>query len=285
MWRCFGTTRAALLFAFVLHRRDRAPVVVDDDPSAPAGPSDKQLIAEFGYARWVVQATWDQNRQSEARRRPKFEPEVAAVRILGSLLVLIAATASSLSAQTHAQQAKFRNDCRLAEQVVSTGEPGPRSEWAHQVIRGCGLAVWGRAGAAEIRRLRAVSDTGQLATAWRNLRFVRDGSLFEAAIAVAHDRSASEVARLYAIAHLAVLQSPRYDVEPANLIGPFNSRGWTLAQCFGTGYLTVPVQYRGVPLPPDWRARVKALGEALFGDHSESDAIRSAADCLATSRI
>ncbi|HEV8332435.1 MAG TPA: hypothetical protein VGQ22_13505 [Steroidobacteraceae bacterium] len=76
------------------------------------------------------------------------------MRMIGRLVCLtgLALSAAPLSAQTHADSIKVRNDCRLAVQVLTKGVPGPQRTDALNTIGLCGsegvpalVAVWSAA--------------------------------------------------------------------------------------------------------------------------------------------
>jgi hypothetical protein len=68
-------------------------------------------------------------------------------------LLAIALVATPLSGQANPDSVKLRNDCRLAEQVLTTGEPGPQRTEALKIIGLCGgeatptlVLLWSSAG-------------------------------------------------------------------------------------------------------------------------------------------
>jgi hypothetical protein len=61
-----------------------------------------------------------------------FQAMVAALAVL--------ALSSSLEAQSQSQddENRMRADCRLAQQVIATGNPAPQTGWAYGIIGACG---------------------------------------------------------------------------------------------------------------------------------------------------
>ncbi|MDQ4078045.1 MAG: hypothetical protein M3220_17580 [Chloroflexota bacterium] len=130
--------------------------------------------------------------------------------LLAGCLLLISST-TPLSGQGNDRSAEMhhRNQCRLAAQVLSTGNPAPKRDWARDYITTCTeegpriLAEQWRAAAADTGALRyLVLNTGRM----------RDARLYEALREVAADRSRPDLARVGAMLALA-----RY-VDPHNAI-------------------------------------------------------------------
>lgn len=175
---------------------------------------------------------------------------------------------------------RFRNDCRLAAQVVATGRPAPHADWAYGLITTCG-PEGGRALAEGLRALRAETDTARLEWITAHTHVLRDGAIFEAAMAVADDRGASRAARVYAFRTLVWLQRPSVLPAYGDLVRPFDANGQPTTTCgFGTNAVGFAPRL-GAPLPADAGARIRALGTRVVNDRSEDAAVRSAAVCAA----
>jgi hypothetical protein len=120
----------------------------------------------------------------------------------GLALLMIAQT--GFTPPAHAQRhdtawtAQHQAECRLAHQVLTTGQPAVRHGWAVARIGGCPQG--GEALAAELRRLRTTSErTDELEMVVRaTARFV-DRALVVAALEIATDASAGTVARIQAM--------------------------------------------------------------------------------------
>jgi len=195
------------------------------------------------------------------------------------LLVLAACAPRLVAAQERPDSVHHRNDCRLAAQVISTGRPLPRREWALEVIQNC--REGGSALAGAMRESRLSSDTAHLnALTWPAIR-LRDGEIFQAAMQIAADRGASTQARVFAIRTLMWSMYPGGGLEYADLADLVQGRP---RNCFGHGPSTHTIVTQGTPLPADYVARAKALARALDHDATETLAVRRAAVCLSLVR-
>lgn len=195
------------------------------------------------------------------------------------VIILVALAPVSVHAQAHADSVHHRNDCRLARQVIETGQPSRHTDWALRQIGGCGSEVYGASIAAGVRRLRAETDTAVLGRLWNPMHFLQDGSLYDAALEIAGDRAASVPSRVFAL--LALIHASRLGTSATypGVTGGFDEHGFVRGGC---GNITVydDVRITGTPLPADWRAQVQALGERLRSDLSEPLDVRTAASCL-----
>jgi hypothetical protein len=171
-----------------------------------------------------------------------------------------------------------RIGCRFAAQVLTTGDPTPKMQWAVQVIPSCGdQGNIGTPIAAALTRLRASSDTGQLLPL-RNATFgFVDGSVYSAAMSIATDDSASPTAR--AVNLLIVLTQVRRDayVPYAALLSATMSE---TEFCPGGTTYDVPHLAGPVPLPPDAKTQALALAQRLQRNASLPTLIRVAARCV-----
>jgi hypothetical protein len=204
--------------------------------------------------------------------------------VLGSAVL----TAGVLDAQEpapvrEAADARYQNDCRLAEQVLATGHPAPHTEWAINYIAVCGGEIYGRATAEAVRRLRTVRDTAVLRQFWRPSHFLTDIRFYDAATEIARDRSASPEARVYAFLTLVRMSDPPRYVEYDNLVGGFfdvhgmrDVRGGCRS-----GRLAHAERITGVPLPPDFRKSIRGFSIAIRDDEREPIDVRTSAACAA----
>lgn len=106
----------------------------------------------------------------------------------------------------------LRNDCRLASQVLRTGHPAPRRQWAWSVIPSCSDS----AGAVLAMVWRA-PDERELAQLWGVSYRVRDARLTHAVLAAFRDPSRSRAARLVAARVLASHAAPNLVVRESDL--------------------------------------------------------------------
>lgn len=118
------------------------------------------------------------------------------IRLLTCLLA-VGLLPLAASAQANSDSIKHRNDCRLAIQVITTGQPAARSDWAMTFVREC--AGFPAALRNSLSAARNSRDTAALARLTAPADWLRDGDVFTAAFELARDRGASPVARVFAI--------------------------------------------------------------------------------------
>jgi hypothetical protein len=169
-----------------------------------------------------------------------------------------------------------RNRCRLAVQIITTGNPEPHTDWAYEHVRLCG-----KEGAAAVAQamLAAAAETDR--AEWEKLTtpgfYVRDAGIFDAALRLSGNPAASTTARVYSMKVLVQSLSPGTTLTYDDL-----TRGPTARRvCFGTG----PGSHHEVeevsPLPSDYRERARAAMARLTEDPAQGFAIRQAARCVA----
>jgi hypothetical protein len=203
------------------------------------------------------------------------------MRILG-FLFLLSLWPLALQAQVQSDSVKHRNDCRLATQIIETGHPAPHAEWALDYIGACGTQVQGAALATALRRLRSEPDTGKISPFWQNARFLRDGALYEAAVEIAADRSASVPARVFALLGLLHRTQQGRSAGYGDLIGGFyeeHGLRWVRGGCARTVVID-DLRIDGSPLPADYRERINTLARRLRSDTTEPLDVQTAAACL-----
>lgn len=192
------------------------------------------------------------------------------------LLALLLALPACASAQANPDSIHRRNDCRLAAQVLSSGEPRPRLQWAAEVMPGCPQA--GRTIASAISRHRTSADTVFLSWITLPANSLQDGDVFDAAMSVLQDRTATPEARVYANRLLYWLLYPSSGVYYSTLVD-VDGDGRNPCVAFGSSSHMVLVQ--GSPLPPDWKSRVHAATRRVMQDLSEPGPVRQSAACVA----
>ena len=193
-----------------------------------------------------------------------------AVAFAAGLVGVAACAPATMTAQANPDSIHHRNDCRRAEQVLSTGHPAPHEEWALGVVWNCRDA--GPALAAALTAARTSADTAYLHALTAPFIQLRDGHVFEAALSVAGDRAASQPARVAAIRTLMYAVRPGGYVDPAALPNP------STVNCFGMPSPHSEV-LNGAPLPSDYLAQVRALMWQIQNDTSEAAGIRHSANC------
>jgi hypothetical protein len=189
---------------------------------------------------------------------------------------LLIGLAGRLAAQANPDSVHHVNDCRLAAQTLSTGNPAPKMQWSLSVIWSCGdHGVVGTSIAAALTRLRTSSDTGQLLPLARATLGLVDGDVYAAAFAVAGDGSASATAR--AVSLLLVLTQ----VQPEDVVFFAQLASTPDAEFCPRGIRSgVRVIVDPVPLPGDAKTKVSALAQSIQNDASAGALVRGAARCV-----
>lgn len=167
---------------------------------------------------------------------------------------------------------QHRNDCRLAHQVLTLGQPADRTDWALEIAPTC-PALGGEALAAVLLAHRGDETAGpELEVVVDASLRLRDGALFGAGLQLADDPGAGRAAR---IAGWQVVHAQLTGVYPAS-----TGDGGDVAQASST-LLTVPV-LPGAPLPAD---RITLAREAATRAAASADtppAVKELADDLLT---
>lgn len=201
-------------------------------------------------------------------------------RYLLLIICLFLPLGTAHSQGSHADAVKHRNECRLAEQVLTTGHPAPHREWARGYIPSCGLDAWGRTAAAEIDRMRREPESPEMGRAWNGLWLLHDANVFRVLMDIATDRSASEAARKRALLTLNAYVRPNESLtgndfsQPLVPVSPRSDpcrRGWASGR---------QARYDGVPLPPNYASTIAALVARLRVDTTEPVVIQRIATCM-----
>lgn len=119
------------------------------------------------------------------------------------LIGLVAAGMMMLPGNAHSQadpdSVKHRNDCRLAAQVITLGQPANRRNWALRLLPNCG-AAGGVAIAQALASYRAAQAPEQRLEELVMLTSVlHDASIFDVAAGIAVDPTAGKAARIQAV--------------------------------------------------------------------------------------
>jgi hypothetical protein len=189
--------------------------------------------------------------------------------------VLLALLPACALAQADPESVHARNACRLAVQIVETGHPAPHSQWAFDYVVNCGRAG-GDALANAIHRTRRVTDTVELAAVTRSLRTFRDGAVFNAALDVAGDRSATVQARVIAFRTLLVMMSPGRSLSYGQMTS-LEENG----TCLGRPRGFHDEVKEGAPLPPRHAELLRVAASRVIEDASVPAELRQAARCAA----
>lgn len=201
------------------------------------------------------------------------------IRRLAGQVILTAALAVPLTGQGNEERpqvVQHRNDCRLAAQVLRTGHPAPKLQWARDYISMC--IEEGPGVMAE--RWQAANDSAEAISLVVGSPRVRDARIYRAVLAAAADRSYSDVVRVGAMIVLA-----KY-VDPHNGMGYPDVRpppGDVRYIPFILAWTTGGYQERGAePLTIPISQEVLALLQGIAAQReSESKAVWYAAAVLA----
>ncbi len=192
------------------------------------------------------------------------------------LLLACAARPSFATAQANPDSVHPRNDCRLAAQVLTTGNPRSRLEWAAQLISRCPGA--GATVAEALARRRTVQDTVLLDRITLGANSVRDRAMLDVGLSVLQDAEASVEARVYASRLLYWLLYPSAGVYYGTLVDSDGDGSWPCIEFGASSHLELN---QGTPLPADWRERVHTAASAPTRDVSVPAPVRQSAVCVA----
>jgi hypothetical protein len=191
-------------------------------------------------------------------------------------MVLLGTFAPRIStAQASPDSVHHRNDCRLAAQVVASGHPATKRQWAFGTIARCAGA--GPVLAQAIRAHRASVNVVDLDSLTQPTFRLRDADVLRAAMEIAGDRGASSPARVFAIRTLIWSMYPAGGVTYEDLADVVTGRD---RNCYGYGPSTHPLITQGTALPPDYITRAKELANTVLHDSTEARPVLRAAACL-----
>jgi hypothetical protein len=199
------------------------------------------------------------------------------IRWLLPLLVLLPRAAHG---QADPDSIKRRNDCRLAAQVIETGNPAPHRDWAWQMIAFCEPGMRVQAYRTAIHTVRTSTDPVLLARAIRPVAGFRDGELFRNVLQLAGDRGASAAARAMAFVALAAIADPRAAPDYEAFRSGIDQRGIPRRTCSRQRAEPLEPSPGVTPMPVDSLAQIRALRDRVRLDAGEPDQVRSAAACV-----
>jgi hypothetical protein len=168
-----------------------------------------------------------------------------------------------------------RNACRLAEQVLTLGQPANRREWALQTVPACG-ASGGRVLAAQLLARGGDTDASALEAMVFATSRMTDASLFRAGLELGADPSAAQAARAagWRVALYQLVPGSYARPEPAGEDG----------EPTATGAFMTAAPMAGAPLPAD--APAQAREAVLRSQAGAPAAVRDAMDpLLATAEL
>lgn len=137
--------------------------------------------------------------------------------LLAAALLLVASAPAAGQASDEHHEVRRRNNCRLAGQVLETGHPHPRYEWARRVIVNCedeGPAYFSTRWAA------APDDTTELRQMIAGSTRIRDARVYGRLREVAVDRSRPGAVRVAAMIALANYVDPAISIDLSELRPP-----------------------------------------------------------------
>ncbi|MDB4951312.1 MAG: hypothetical protein JWM27_3961 [Gemmatimonadetes bacterium] len=201
------------------------------------------------------------------------------MRRIGSVLVaLIVSSAVSGSAQglSRADSVQRRNDCRLAAQIVRTGQPQTKRTWAADVIGRCGregppaiVELW-RTAPADIRSLTALLAVGSR---------LPDRRLAAFAMTVAQDPARPALVRAAAMVLIGRFLDSHDTTPISEVIQAVDRPGHTCMRRYS--FHTYAVAADVEPLEPGFRDTALRVLRVLQHDPG-SDLVRTSARCVAS---
>lgn len=183
------------------------------------------------------------------------------------------------SAQADPDSIHRQNKCRLAEQVIRTGQPANKTEWAWAYVGYCPLAQQIPLRVLGIRAAKTTLDPETAQTALMPLGVLHDGTLFREVLAIAGDRQATSTARVVAWMSLYALRHPdrsvRYEMfERLQSVEP------GFGQCSASRSHSAVPESGETALPGDYREQVRAVARRVATHANEPRSVRGAAGCL-----
>jgi hypothetical protein len=176
-----------------------------------------------------------------------------------ALLLAGAAIIAALPADVRAQErpanpiaAKHRNDCRLAAQVLITGEPHTKRDWARDYISNCEH----EGPPAIVQEWRTVpGDTAAVVKVMRASTMIRDARIYEQVRAVVLDRSRPDVVRVGAMHVLDNYVDPHH----VGWFGNVPPAGNEVKQVLPAGGFVTHAPYTNGPTPLAGSVRAPVL--------------------------
>lgn len=178
--------------------------------------------------------------------------------VIGLIFCSVLSTPGFAQGNETSAEAKHRADCRLAEQILTLGQPANKRDWALRIIGTCPQMadvlpdLWEEppSGEAELERLFSLS------------RKVRDRGIYEAALRLVEDPTRSSNVRITALGVLGAYIDSDLVVDLSGLTRVEGIDGIEWNKPWGWGGDLGP-QEQGDPLPPDHESTTLALIERL----------------------
>lgn len=199
-------------------------------------------------------------------------------RLTSLLAVLLSVAALPLGAQTSERpgEVQHRNDCRLAAQVLRTGEPRTKFEWARGYVSACadeGPVLLGQAWRI------APADSSEARYLIRHTSRLRDGRLFADLLRTAANRGRPDVIRVASMLVLLRYANPDHALMFGDVAAPAMENGRIpLVRRWRTGGNQLP---GAVPVPSAATGDILELLDGISTSRSESRAVSYAAAVIA----
>lgn len=196
--------------------------------------------------------------------------------IAATMAVLGLGGGAEAQAADTAARAKLRANCRLAHQVLTKDQPATKTEWAIQKISSC-PELGGEAIAAALeRRSEATSRSEVLEQLVLTADQLIDQRIFRAALKIARDPAAGEVARIQA------LRVAHFQLDPFIRFAPFEAYVRSDEPLRGVFFTPTSSQATvGRPLAEDARGSALSVLDELQTDPSTPERVRTAAENIA----
>lgn len=220
-------------------------------------------------------------RSSQAERTDMITERLGAthgmIPWLASIILFLSSPVAGQSGDENPLMAEHRNDCRLAEQVVQTGHPHTKKEWAATLIEVCpdeGPHIFAS------KWLTVADDSGAVATLLHQSARLRDARIYAQLRSTVQDRSRPSVVRVGAMLVLARYVD-RYNAVWFNEVAPPEGPIRRVRMPFGSA-LHPQVVTGSAPLPKTIRAEVLELLDRIAAEQqAESRSVWYAAAALA----
>jgi hypothetical protein len=209
-------------------------------------------------------------------RQELIEGDIGALLIA---LALLAGTAARANAQGNPDSVKHRNDCRLAEQTLTTGHPDSKTAWSLQIISSCG-ADGATALAAAVSSSGSSTDTSFLSNLRQQAGYFTDGDIFAAALGVAGNPAATAPSRVFALLTLQSIITPRSVNTYADATTGLDGNGAPACTRMTVSRSEAEILPGATPLPPDYLTQAHTLIVDLQKDASVPALVRAAAQCV-----
>lgn len=176
-------------------------------------------------------------------------------------------------AQVKLDSLRAAHTCSAALLVVQRGHPDKKEDWAWSALPGCGADASGAARDAWLVQ-RTVADTVQIAETFNRLWSFRDALLFEAAMGIAADPSATDRSRVFSV---MMLVEQLLDHELTEYRYFSTTPGTGVCRIGDVFDRQIRV---GIPLAADARQRAHTLAQSLAASANAPAAVQSAGRCL-----